>query len=49
MVPTLVQILRARGITLWLDGERVRCRAPKGHLTASDRSLLTVHRTALVT
>jgi hypothetical protein len=29
-VPTLVQILQARGITLWLDGDRVRCRAPKG-------------------
>jgi hypothetical protein len=48
-VPTLVQILQARRIMLWLDGDRVRCRAPKGHLTASDQALLTAHRATLIT
>jgi hypothetical protein len=48
-VPTLVRILQARGITLWLDGERVRGRVLKGRLTASDPALLTAHRTTLVT
>jgi hypothetical protein len=48
-VPTLLRILCARGITLWWDGDWVRCRAPKGYLTASDQALLTAHRTALIT
>jgi hypothetical protein len=48
-VPTLLRILRARGITLWLEGERVRGRVLKGPLTASDQALLATHRTALVT
>ena len=48
-VPTLVQILQARGITLWLDGDQVRCRAPKGPWTASDQALLTAYRTTLTT
>jgi hypothetical protein len=47
-VPTLLRILQARGIMLWLDGDQVRCRAPKGPWTASDQALLTVHRTTLV-
>jgi hypothetical protein len=48
-VPTLVRILQARGITLWLDGDRVRGRVLKGYLTVSDQALLITHRTALVT
>jgi hypothetical protein len=49
MVPTPLRILQARGITLWLDGDQVWCRAPKGPLTASDQTLLTAHCAALIT
>jgi hypothetical protein len=48
-VPTLVRILQARGILLWLDGEQIRGRVLQGPLTRSDRALLTAHRTALLT
>lgn len=48
-VYTLLHDLHARGITLWLEGEHVRCRAPKGSLTTADQGLLTAHRAALVT
>jgi hypothetical protein len=48
-VPTLVRLLQARGILLWLDGEQIRGRVLQGPLTRSDRALLTAHRTALLT
>ena len=44
----LLDHLRARGATLNADGGELRCRAPRGLLTAELRALLVDHKTALL-
>ena len=40
----IVRHLRQRGVTLWLEGERLRYRAPKGVLTPSLRAELLANK-----
>jgi hypothetical protein len=47
--PTWFRTLQTRGLTIWWEGERVRCRAPHGVLTTADRQRLALHRTDLRT
>jgi hypothetical protein len=47
--PAWFLALQTRGLTVWWEGERVRCSAPPGVLTAADRQLLATHRDKLRT
>jgi hypothetical protein len=44
----LLAVLRAAGVRLSADGERLRCRAPAGVLTPELRSRLSEHKAALL-
>ncbi|GAB2693331.1 non-ribosomal peptide synthetase [Nocardia thraciensis] len=44
----LVSDLQRRGIHLWVDGDRLRFRAPRGVLTAEHRELLVAHKPAVI-
>ncbi|AGC46256.1 non-ribosomal peptide synthetase [Myxococcus stipitatus DSM 14675] len=44
----LVAELSRQGITLWVEGERLKYRAPKGALSPEALSLLSTHKDALV-
>ncbi|MGF6705616.1 condensation domain-containing protein [Pseudomonas frederiksbergensis] len=51
MNPTLselVSMLGQRGIELWVDGGRLRCKAPKGVLDKETQQLLSKHKEELV-
>lgn len=45
---TLLDDLQHRGITLWLEQDRIRFRAPCGALTTADRQAIDQHRQALI-
>ncbi|MDF5736629.1 MULTISPECIES: amino acid adenylation domain-containing protein [unclassified Nostoc] len=40
--------LSKQGVKLWVDGDELRIRAPKGVLTQTQRELLALHKTELV-
>ena len=44
----LIADLSLVGVKLWVDGEELRVRAPKGVLTQQRRNLLTLHKAELV-
>jgi hypothetical protein len=47
IVESILDELLARGVTLFLDGDRMRYRAPKGAYTPELRTLVADHRDAL--
>jgi hypothetical protein len=44
----LLASLRIRGVELAPDGDRLRCRAPRGVLTGADREALQQHKSELL-
>lgn len=44
----IVQSFHDRGITLYLDGERLRYRAKRGTLTAEDKARIRAHKAAIL-
>jgi amino acid adenylation domain-containing protein len=40
--------LAERGVKLWLEGDTLRFRAPKGVMTSEDRDLLVLHKAKLI-
>ncbi|WP_280314285.1 non-ribosomal peptide synthetase, partial [Nocardia abscessus] len=47
-VPDLVTDLRQRGVHLWVDGEQLRFRAPRGVLTTEHREQLVAYKPAVL-
>lgn len=47
-VKELLTDLSRRGVTLWADGDELRCRAPKNALTAELRTAMQEHKHALL-
>lgn len=48
MSSDFLQDLQRRGVTLWIDGERLRYRAPRGTLMPGDLEALRKHKTELM-
>ncbi len=48
MIEQLLADAKTNGIDLWLDGERLRFRAPKGALSADFRQKLRTHKAAII-
>ncbi len=48
MVGELLDALIARGVELWCEGDRLRCRAPEGTLTNEDNRVLREHKAGFI-
>jgi len=44
----LLDVLAARGVQVWAEGDRLRCRAPQGALTADVRAALEANKPAML-
>ena len=44
----LLDVLASRGVQIWAEGDRLRCRAPQGALTADVRAALEANKPAIL-